>query len=62
MRNIRKEYEDLFGSLPKIPVMCSYSQIYDLMEDAIISKMPLTQEEVNKHFEDMDESYDIEIF
>lgn len=59
--NIVEEYFKLFGELPDIPIMCNYSQIEDLMYDAIISKKPLSQDEVNKFFENMNEPYDINV-
>ena len=59
--NYQEEYLKTFGELPKIPIMCSMSHIKDLMEEAIIRKKPLTQEEINEAFEDIDEEYDLEV-
>lgn len=54
-------YFETFHELPKIPIMCSLSQIEDLMKDAVIRKKPLSQEEVNEFFNNMDQAYDIEV-
>lgn len=59
--NYQEKYLKTFGELPKIPIMCSMSRIKELMEEAIIRKEPLTQEEINEAFKDIDEEYDIEI-
>lgn len=53
------KYLEVFGELPKMPVLVNYSLIADLMQDAIISKIPVSQEEINKRFEEMDEPIDL---
>ena len=61
MKSTVDKYFEAFNELPKIPIMCSLSQIEYLMKDAIVRKKPLSQEEVNEFFENMDQPYDIEV-
>ena len=49
---IIKEYEELFGDLPQLPIMGNLGTILDIMEEAIIRKKPLTVKEVMEAFED----------
>lgn len=56
---IAMQYLEVFGELPKLPVLVNMSLIADLMQDAIISKIPVSQEEINKRFEEMDEPVDL---
>ncbi len=51
---ILEDYEDIFGQLPQIPKGGSYSTIADLMEDALISKKPLTWDDVINSFADIE--------
>jgi len=47
------DYEEMFGELPPIPKCGSYSTISDLLEDALISKKPLTWDDVVGEFENV---------
>ena len=50
---ILEDYEDEFGSLPSIPKGGSYSTIADLMEDALISKQPVSVDDVLEAFKNV---------
>lgn len=48
IETLTTEYLKEFGYLPKLPIMVTYRIIADLIEDAIISKKPITQEEIDE--------------
>lgn len=50
---ILEDYEDAFGELPPIPKGGSYSTIADLMEDALISKKPVSVDDVLEAFKNV---------
>lgn len=45
-----EEYERLFGTEPRIPIMASYSVIEQEIKEAIIRKQPLTPEEIEEAY------------
>lgn len=53
------KYLDTFGSLPHLPKLVNYSLIADLMEDAIVSKVPVSQEDIDERVKDIDEPIDL---
>lgn len=59
MDELAMKYLEVFGELPKLPVLVNMSLIADLMQDAIVSKIPVSQEDINKRFEEMDEKVDL---
>ena len=46
--SIYYDYIRMFGEIPMLPIGVTWYAIKDLMEDAIIAKKPLTQDEVNE--------------
>ncbi len=59
LEKIIDQYQKTFGTLPKMPKMVSMSIIADLMQDAIVSKVPVTPEEVWKRVEESGEPVDL---
>lgn len=57
---IAMQYLETFGELPKLPVLVNMSLIEDLMVDAIVSKIPVSQEEIEERFKNLDEKVDLE--
>lgn len=57
MKDTILKYQEKFKELPNLPIMGSYGQILDLMEDAIKRGKPLTNEEIQKGF--LDEPIDL---
>lgn len=49
---ILEKYRETFGQLPVLPIMGNYGSIINEMEEAIIRKSPLTDDEVWTLFED----------
>ena len=60
IEKIMSDYIKEFGSLPALPVMVNYSVIKDLMEDAIISKQPVSQSEINARVAEITDPIDLE--
>ena len=60
IETLTTEYLEAFGSLPVMPVMVSYRVIADLMEDAIISKIPVSQDEINARVAEITDPIDLE--
>ena len=59
IEELTTEYLKVFGELPKLPIMVSYSVIADLMEDAIISKIPVSQSDINEAVKGITDPIDI---
>lgn len=53
LNQLLADYEEMFGELPPIPKCGSYSTIAELMEDALISKKPVTWDEAMEAFENV---------
>ena len=60
IEKIMSDYIKEFGTLPQLPVMVSYQIIADLMEDAIISKQPVNQSEINARVAEITDPIDLE--
>ena len=43
-----EQYFRLFQEYPPLPICASYDMIQDLIEDAVVSKKPITPEEANE--------------
>ena len=54
-----ENYLLVFGELPDIPIMVSYDIIADLMEDAIVSKIPVSQEDINARVSEITDPIDL---
>ena len=50
---ILEDYEELFGELPPIPKGGSFSTIADLMQDALISRRPVSVDDILDAFKDV---------
>lgn len=48
---ILEKYRETFGQLPTLPIMGNYGSIINEMEEALIRKSPLTDDEVWALFE-----------
>ena len=59
LEKICKEYLEEFGELPMLPKLINYSLIADLMQDAIISRVPVSQDEINQRVREIDEPVDL---
>lgn len=46
MEKIIQDYLDTFGEMPPLPKLVNYTLVEDLIKDAIISKRPLSQDEI----------------
>lgn len=60
IEQLTTQYLEVFGELPKLPIMVSYRIIADLMEDAIISKQPVSQSEINARVAEITDPIDLE--
>lgn len=56
---IIEEYAKTFGELPTLPKCAGYNLILDLMEDAVVSKKPVTFEQVVERLREIGEPLDI---
>lgn len=59
MEQLIEKYQEIFHELPHLPKLVSYSLIADLMQDAIVSKIPVSQEDIDARLADMDEPVDL---
>lgn len=59
MDELVNKYLMEFGELPRLPMMVAYSVIADLMEDAIISKIPVSQEAINARVAEITDPIDL---
>lgn len=59
IENLTTEYLKVFGELPKLPIMVAYGIIADLMEDAVISKKPLSQEDIDSRVAEITDPIDL---
>ena len=60
MEKILEKYIEVFGELPRMPIMVNYKIIQDLMEDAIISKIPVSQDDINARVAEITDPIDLE--
>lgn len=60
MEELINKYLEVFHDLPKLPKLVSYALIADLMQDAIVSKVPVSQEDIDARVAEMDEPVDLE--
>lgn len=60
IEELTTRYLEAFGELPVLPMMVTYRVIADLMEDAIISKKPITQDEINARVAEITDPIDLE--
>lgn len=58
MEEITREYLKAFGELPPMPQTVSMLIIVDMMEDAILAKTPLTQQDIWERIEEIGEPVD----
>lgn len=59
IEQLTTRYLEAFGELPVMPLMVGYSVIADLMEDAIISKIPVSQDQINARVAEITEPIDL---
>ena len=59
IEELTKRYHETFGPLPRMPIMVSYTLIADLMEEAIISKVPVSQTDINERVSEISEPIDL---
>ena len=62
MEELILKYVDIFGELPVLPKMMGYEAIKDLMEDAIVSKKPVSQDQIVNRLYEIDEPVDLSSF
>jgi len=59
LEELVQNYVEAFGEFPFLPIGASYSMIADLISDAIVSKVPVSPEEVWQRIEDRGEPLDL---
>lgn len=59
LEKILDSYLKEFGELPILPKAVDYNLILDLMEDAVISKQPVTNDDIVKRLNEIDDPVDL---
>lgn len=60
LQELVNKYYEQFGDLPPVPVTYSMAEIADLIEDAIIAKRPISQDEIFERIKKNGEPVDID--
>lgn len=59
MEKLLDEYLDTFGELPTLPKAVGYEAIRDLIQDAVVSKVPVSFDDIVKRLDEIDEPVDL---
>ena len=59
MNDLCEKYLKEFGELPHLPMMVSYGMIADLMEESLISRIPVDPDEIAERIKKSNEPSDL---